>query len=291
MRQTKTPHSCGHRVARLATLVMLLGFLGALQSKAQTAYALYNDSTLTFYYDENQPDSNYFDMSFHTDPAYGKVPSWYELCDSVDTIVFDASFADYRPTDCTAWFCGYYLLKNIDGMENLHTDSVKSMNNMFCACSNLYNVDLSHFNTENVEDMSRMFYFSTGFSTLDLSYFNTKNVKDMSEMFYWSYYLGTIFASETFTVESVENSTDMFTGCTALEGAILYDPVRTSARYANYVDGYFTYKDPTAIAPATRTAQDEPIDRYDLQGRRLTAPQRGVNIVKQGNKTTKVLVK
>ena len=52
---------------------MLLGFLGALQSKAQTAYALYNDSTLTFYYDENQPDSNYFDMSFHTDPAYGKV--------------------------------------------------------------------------------------------------------------------------------------------------------------------------------------------------------------------------
>ena len=265
MRQTKTPHSCGHRVARLATLVMLLGFLGALQSKAQTAYALYNDSTLTFYYDENQPDSNYFDMSFHTDPAYGKVPSWYELCDSVDTIVFDDSFADYRPTDCTAWFCGYYLLKNIDGMENLHTDSVKSMNNMFCACSNLYNVDLSHFNTENVEDMSRMFYFSTGF--------------------------GTIFASETFTVESVENSTDMFTGCTALEGAILYDPVRTSARYANYVDGYFTYKDPTAIAPATRTAQDEPIVRYDLQGRRLTAPQRGINIVKQGNKTTKVLVK
>ena len=75
----------------------------------------------------------------------------------------------------TAWFCGYYLLKNIDGMENLHTDSVKSMNNMFCACSNLYNVDLSHFNTENVEDMSRMFYFSTGFSTLDLSYFNTKS--------------------------------------------------------------------------------------------------------------------
>ena len=53
MRQTKTPHSCGHRVARLATLVMLLGFLGALRSKAQTAYALYNDSTLTFYYDEN----------------------------------------------------------------------------------------------------------------------------------------------------------------------------------------------------------------------------------------------
>ena len=136
-----------------------------------------------------------------------------------------------------------------------------------------------------------MFYFSTGFSTLDLSYFNTKSVKDMSEMFYWSYYLGTIFASETFTVESVENSTDMFTGCTALEGAILYDPVRTSARYANYVDGYFTYKDPTAIAPATRTAQDEPIVRYDLQGRRLTAPQRGINIVKQGNKTTKVLVK
>ena len=30
---------------------------------------------------------------------------------------------------------------------------------------------------------------------------------------------------------------------------------------------------------------------YDLQGRRLNAPQKGVNIVKRGKKTTKMLVK
>ena len=30
---------------------------------------------------------------------------------------------------------------------------------------------------------------------------------------------------------------------------------------------------------------------YDLQGRRLNVPQKGINIVKQGNNTTKMLVK
>ena len=30
---------------------------------------------------------------------------------------------------------------------------------------------------------------------------------------------------------------------------------------------------------------------YDLHGRRLNVPQKGINIVKQGNNTTKMLVK
>ena len=48
---------------------------------------------------------------------------------------------------------------------------------------------------------------------------------------------------------------------------------------------------PRPSPPLPPLPWDEPIVRYDLQGRRLTAPQRGINIVKQGNKTTKVIVK
>ena len=72
MRQTKTPPLLRPQGRPPCHPCHAPWFPWALQSKAQTAYALYNDSTLTFYYDENQPDSNYFDMSFHTDPAYGK---------------------------------------------------------------------------------------------------------------------------------------------------------------------------------------------------------------------------
>lgn len=277
-------------LSRWAALLLLCLPMMATKCDAQTAYAVYQDSTLTFYYDDNQPDTAY-DMSFHEVAAYGKVPSWYELSDSVKTIVFDESFDTYRPTDCTAWFCDYYLLSKMEGMEYFHTDSVRSMSNMFCACTSLYNVDLTHFNTEKVEDMSKMFFYCTGFSTLDLSFFNTESVRDMSNMFYWCYYLETIFASETFTTGAVTNSKDMFNGCTALVGAIPFDPNRTTARYANYTDGYFTYKDPTAISLPAPTASETTTAYFDLQGRRLTGPQRGLYLVRQGGKTVKVMKK
>ena len=278
------------RLGRWAAMMLLCLPMMATRSAAQTAYAVYRDSTLTFYYDDNQPDTAY-DMTFHEVAAYGKVPSWYELSDSVQTVVFDKSFDQYRPTDCTAWFCDYYLLSRMEGMEYFHTDSVRSMSNMFCACTSLYNVDLTHFNTEKVEDMSKMFFYCTGFSTLDLSFFNTSSVRDMSSMFYWCYYLETIFASETFTTQSVTNSQDMFNGCTALVGAIPFDPNRTSARYANYTDGYFTYKDPTAIHTAKQTTSADATAYYDLQGRRLTGPQRGLQLVRKDGKTVKMIRK
>lgn len=278
------------RLGRWAAMMLLCLPMMATRSAAQTAYAVYRDSTLTFYYDDNQPDTAY-DMTFHEVAAYGKVPSWYELSDSVQTVVFDKSFDQYRPTDCTAWFCDYYLLSRMEGMEYFHTDSVRSMSNMFCACTSLYNVDLTHFNTEKVEDMSKMFFYCTGFSTLDLSFFNTSSVRDMSSMFYWCYYLETIFASETFTTGAVTNSQDMFNGCTALVGAIPFDPNRVTARYANYTDGYFTYKDPTGIRTAMQTASTDAAAYYDLQGRRLAGPQRGVYLVRQGGKMVKMMRK
>lgn len=39
------------------------------------------------------------------------------------------------------------------------------------------------------------------------------------------------------------------------------------------------------------TNADEKAEYYDLQGHRLNGPQKGINIVKRGNKTMKVIIK
>ncbi len=82
----------------------------------------------------------------------------------------------------------------------------------------------------------------------------------------------------------------MFADCTNLVGAVPYDRNKVDGEMANYTTGYFTYKAPTGIDAPT-VSDDTTAEYYDLQGRRLNAPQKGVNIVKRGKKTTKVLVK
>ena len=57
------------------------------------------------------------------------------------------------------------------------------MNNMFCGCCQLKELDLSNFNTNNVTDMSWMFYSCRSLKELNLFNFNTNNVTDMREMF------------------------------------------------------------------------------------------------------------
>jgi surface protein len=57
------------------------------------------------------------------------------------------------------------------------------MESMFDYCSQLTNLDLSHFNTENVTNMSHMFEECPSLVYLNLSNFNLKNVTNMIEMF------------------------------------------------------------------------------------------------------------
>ena len=163
------------------------------------------------------------------------------------------------------------------------------MGGMFSGCSALETFDLSSFDTKNVTYMERMFYGCSALETLDLSNFDTKNVTNMYYMFGDCSALKTIYASDLF-VTAVVVGEAMFLGCASLVGAVPYDENKTGKEMANYTTGYFTYKEPTGID--TPTISDSTMaEYYDLQGRRLNAPQKGINIVKQGNKTTKMLVK
>ena len=55
---------------------------------------------------------------------------------------------------------------------------------MFCSCSSLKSLDLSHFNTDKVIRIEYMFFECSSLNELNLNNFKTNNVTDMTDMFY-----------------------------------------------------------------------------------------------------------
>ena len=372
------------------------GYFTDIASKVAESYAVFDEATntLTFKHDTNKPAG-----AFALNEG-DNAPGWYKPNDDgsnaniIKKVVFDASFANARPTSCCEWFNGCTDLTTIEGIEYLNTENVTDMSGMFWGCRALTTLDVSHFdtqnvtnmsymlsdcsalttldvshldtqnvtnmyymfsgcsalttldvsnfntqnvtdmsgmfsdcsaittldvsnlNTQNVTDMSYMFFYCSAITTLDIANFDTKNVTDMSYMFYncsalktldvsnfdtqnvtdmsWMFYdckaLTTIYTSDKFVTTACEKDENMFADCTNLVGAVPYDENKVGKEMANYTTGYFTDKAATGIDAPT-VSDDTAAEYYDLQGRRLNAPQKGVNIVKRGKKTTKMLVK
>ena len=189
-------------------------------------------------------------------------PGWWSTHRyEIKKVVFDASFANARPTSCYYWFCNCSELTDIEGIENLNTENVTNMRGMFFNCPNLSSLDLTNFSTGNVTDMNSMFGYCqlssldlTSFNTanvtnmymmfiscqnlssLDLTSFNTANVTEMNFMFQGCSALTTIYASEMFVTDQVEGY-DMFKYCTNLKD---YSVREIDSKYANYKTGYFS---------------------------------------------------
>ena len=322
------------------------GYFTDIASKVAESYAVFDEATntLTFKHDTNKPAG-----AFALNEGEN-LPGWYKFDDNnhshnaniIKKVIFDASFANARPTSCYNWFYGCTDLTTIEGIEYLNTENVTNMswmfsecsalttldvsnfdtknvmemsymfgsctklktldvssfntqnvtdmNWMFSYCSALTTLDLSNFDTKNVTDMNGMFSNCSALTTLDLSSFKTQNVTDMSRMFKSCSALTTIYASDKFVTTACEEDENMFAECANLVGAIPYDENKVGKEMANYTTGYFTDKTATGIDAPT-VSDDTAAEYYDLQGRRLNAPQKGVNIVKRGKKTTKMLVK
>ena len=166
-----------------------------------------------------------------------KLPKWYTHDTEISKVVFEASFANARPTNCYAWFVNFKNLTQIEGIENLNTENVTSMRNMFCGCSKLTSLDVTKFNTEKVTDMSYMFYNCKALTSLDVTNFNSENVTNMSFMFSRCSTLTTIYVNDKFVIDKVTNGYCMFDNCTNLKD---YAPSKKNHNYANYKTGYFT---------------------------------------------------
>ena len=372
------------------------GYFTDIASKVAESYAVFDEATntLTFKHDTKKPDGAFALNEIENAPGWYKPNDDGSNANIIKKVVFDASFANARPTSCCEWFNGCTDLTTIEGIEYLNTENVKDMSGMFWGCRALTTLDVSHFNTQNVTnmsymlsdcsalttldvshldtqnvtnmyymfsgcsalttldvsnfntqnvtdmsgmfsdcsalttldvsnlntqnvtDMSYMFFYCSAITTLDIANFDTKNVTDMSYMFNdcsalktldvsnfdtqnvtdmsWMFYdckaLTTIYTSDKFVTTACEKDKNMFADCTNLVGAVPYDENKVGKEMANYTTGYFTDKAATGIDAPT-VSDDTAAEYYDLQGRRLNAPQKGVNIVKRGKKTTKMLVK
>ncbi|MBV3420913.1 BspA family leucine-rich repeat surface protein [Prevotella copri] len=202
------------------------------------AYAEFDNATgtLTFRYKGVKPAGAY-DLNVESNN-----PGWEDQKGNIKKVVFDASFAIARPTSCCWWFANCFYLTEIEGIENLNTQNVTDMRDMFTCCYALTSLDVSNFNTQNVEDMTDMFLGCEKLSLLDLSNFNTERVESMSSMFSGCSTLQTIFASDKFFTNQVFDGYGMFQGCENLKGFIDYipDSDRDNNEYANYKTGYFT---------------------------------------------------
>ena len=166
-------------------------------------------------------------------------PAWKSQRNNITRVVFDASFANARPTTCLEWFKRFTNLTQIKGIENLNTEKVTDMHSMFLACVGLKSLDVTNFNTANVTDMSYMFSVCSNLAELDLSNFNTAKVTNMRSMFSECKNLTTIYVNDDFVITNKSNG--LFSGCTKLKGAIdKYDENKTNYSFANYKTGYFT---------------------------------------------------
>ena len=199
-------------------------------------YAEFDNATgtLTFRRGLSKPEGAYDLNEGNTKPG------WLTQKEDIKKVVFDASFANARPTSCCKWFDGCQKLTEIKGIENLNTQNVTDMSSMFSDCQKLTSLDLSNFNTSNVKYMRSMFGFCQELTSLNVTNFNTANVEDMRSMFKNCSALTGIFASNKFVTDMVIDGSDMFSGCDKLIGAIKYIGSQTDHHYANYENGYFS---------------------------------------------------
>ena len=200
-----------------------------------------------------------------------------------------SNFDTKNVTDMGWMFFGCNNLTELN-VSNFDTKNVANMRCMFYGCNNLTTLNLSNFDTKNVTDMGGMFYECGNLSELNLSNFDTQNVTDMDWMFYDCNSLTAIYVGDKFVTTACGASENMFSGCKKLVGAVPFDENKTGMEMANYTTGYFTDIKTTGI-DATPISDNIAAKYYDVQGRRMDAPKKGINIVKRGGRTMKVLMK
>ena len=209
---------CRFALLPLMLLMLLLLPAGMVAQKAASSskyIATYESSTQTLTFKKNVGET------------LPKNSAWVEDKQTVATIkkklgngtivhiVFDESFSTYTPTSLYGFFRNLKKLETITGLEYLNTEKVTDMSYMFCNCSSLTSLDVTHFNTANVTDMRFMFYCCTSLTSLDVTHFNTANVTNMGYMFYICSSLTSLDVTH-FNTAKVTDMRDMFYSCSSL---------------------------------------------------------------------------
>ncbi len=301
-------------------LIAIFSFLYTPSVNAQRAqpeaYVVEGKTKITFYYDANRASRkgkvwSITDTKVATDENEGdneeenatraaaenkpRIPAWAgtesDAKDDITQVVFDASFKNYRPTSTKQWFFHLAGIEKIKGLENLNTEEVTNMSEMFLGgegfetldlqsfntakvtnmsgmfkgCFSLTSINVQSFNTANVTDMNNMFAQCRSLVTIDLNSFNTDKVTDMRRMFDECKSLTTINCQKTWRADV--SSEYMFGECTVLQGAAKYNSSKNNAAMANPETGYFTGN--TTAVNSVRQEEFGAQSIYTLQGKRV----------------------
>ena len=175
---------------------------------AKTAKAVVDDGgkTLRFVYDETDygtKDADWFSVAEAEEISPYSVPPWIGRREFVNKVVFDSSFAAYKPRQCSRWFFHFSSLASVEGLANLDTSEATSFNCMFIGCESLESLDVAGFDTAQVTDMDCMFCNCSKLLQLDVSNFDTEQVRCMNSMFGYCSGLGIMVAEYVTSLETL----------------------------------------------------------------------------------------
>ena len=208
-----------HSVLLAIVAMMLFALPQYAQAQTKEAYVVRSGMTLTFYYDMQKATRPGTKWGIEEEHEGTFIPAWAGTDGTPNTTttqaVFDPSFKDFRPKTTARWFNYFKALTQITGIENLNTEEVTDMSDMFAYCEALTQLDVSKFDTKNVTNIYGMFYGCAALTQLNVSKFDTKNVTDMGRMFSGCTALTRLDVSK-FDTENVTDMYGMFDGCAAL---------------------------------------------------------------------------
>lgn len=140
----------------------------------------------------------------------GNAAPWHEYCESITTVNFSTAVVAHT---CSNMFNGCSNLKAIY-LDNLYTDDVTDMSNMFANCTSLEVVEfrITNSSLEDEEGLACIPKSYTRFS----NNFSTSAVKNMSGMFAGCKSLQSFYLPDM-DMHSVTDFSNMFADCISLE--------------------------------------------------------------------------
>jgi len=210
----------------MAVLTIIEDTKAALkEERSAVVYTVFDETTntLTYYFNNQYDATNKNHILYDPNDDYRLSKS---TADAIYTVVIDESMKKAKLKSMRNMFsggrsiveglptieCYFANLESIIGIENLNTENVTNMSQMFKGCKSLQSLDLSHFDTENVTKMRQMFEGCKSLQSLDLTHFDTRNVEDMSAMFNQCESLETIDLTG-FKTDNLKDVTSMFQNC------------------------------------------------------------------------------
>ena len=200
-----------------------------IKEREKMAYGVLNGSCVSFYYDDKYYKCNSNSLNTYLGSSSSNRSS--------TKIIFNESFKEYKPTSCSNWFYDHKYLSTIEGLENINTENVTTMYQMFAACTWLTKLDLRSFDTKNVKSMYSMFSGCTNLTEINLDGLNTENVTSMEGMFSGCSSIEKIKVAGLNT-QNVTSMEGMFYKCTNLTDVDLSGLNTEKVKYMDYMFGH-----------------------------------------------------